>query len=298
MQSEMARTIAQYVARTGGPDAVSHTPVPDVVIMCSTCARMPFRKIYKPSLCVVAQGAKRIAVNDAIIDYGAGSALAVSIEMPGHGSVTHATSAEPFLGMTIGFDIAVLREVLEQMPAPPKPSGDRLGVFVERLSEPVQDCLVRLVRMLDTPEAVPVLYPALMRELYYRLLAGPNGPEICKIARSDSHTHRIADAIYLMRSDVARPLRIEEMAEAARMGVSSFHQHFKTLTAMSPLQYHKQLRLLEARRLMVAEAANVTHAAFRVGYESPSQFSREYARMFGTAPKRDAMALKALAVPL
>ncbi len=298
MPTDLKRAVADYVARHGGDDAVLATPVEGVVLMCSTCARLPFRKVYKPSLCVVAQGAKRIELNDRVLDYEAGAALAVGIELPGHGSVTRATRAEPFLGMTIAFDIALLREVLEQMPVPPRPSGERLGAFVEHLSAPVQDCLVRLVALFETPEAVPVLYPALMRELYYRLLTGPNGREFCKIARSDSHIQRIADAIWLMRKDVSRPLRIEEMAEAARMGLSSFYRHFKTLTALTPLQYHKQLRLLEARRLMVAEAANVTHAAFRVGYESPSQFSREYARMFGTAPKRDAQSLKALAVPL
>lgn len=290
--------ISSYVAAHGGPDAVSATPVREITIMCSIEARLPFRKIYKPSLCFVVQGAKRIELEDEAFDYGAGSALAVSVELPGFGSVTTASRAQPFLGMTIEFDIAIIREVLEQMPTPPKPSGERLGVFVERLSRPAQDCIERLVRLFDQPEAVPVLYPSIIRELYYWLLTGPNGREICKIARSDSHTQRIAEAIYRMRQDISRPMSIEEMAKAAHMGVSSFHRHFKTLTSMTPLQYHKQLRLLEARRIMVAEAVNVTSAAFHVGYESPSQFSRDYARLFGVAPKRDAMALKALAVPV
>ena len=292
---DMAGAIAHYVATFGQPDAATPTPVADVAVICSTSARLPFRKVYRPSLCVVAQGAKRIELNESVIDYAAGSALAVSVEVPGSGCVTVASPQEPFLGITIEFDAGLLRAVLEDMAAPPRPSGERLGVFVERLSDSMQDCITRLVRLFETPSAVPVLYPAVMRELYYWLLSGPNGAEYCKIARADSHTQRIADAIYLMRRHVARPLRIEDMASAAGMGVSSFHQHFKTLTAMTPLQYHKQLRLLEARRLMVAGAANVTHAAFQVGYESPSQFSRDYARMFGTAPKRDAMSLKGLA---
>lgn len=298
VQSELAKVIAAYVDAHAGPDAASGTPVPGVMLMCSTSARLPFRKIYRPSLCVVAQGAKRVELNEATLDYPAGSALVVSIELPGFGSVTEASAAAPFLGMTVEFDAGLLREVLAQMASSPKPLGERLGAFVEVLTAPVQDCLVRMVRLLQRPEAVPVLYPALTRELYYWLLSGPNGHEICKVALGDSHTQRIADAIYLMRREVARPLSIEAMAAAARMGVSSFHQHFKTLTTLTPLQYHKQLRLLEARRLMVAEAANVTHAAFQVGYQSPSQFSREYARMFGAAPRRDAQALKALAVPL
>ncbi|GLQ37281.1 AraC family transcriptional regulator [Rhizobium albus] len=296
--ADLTQTVARYVAAHEGPDAVSATPIQGVSIMCSTQERLPFRHIYKPSLCVVVQGAKKIELEDQTFDYAAGTALVVSVELPGYGSVVQASRAEPFLGMTIEFDIGLMRDVLEQMAKPPRPAGERLGVFVEQLSEPVKDCINRLVRLFDSPEAVPVLYPSIMRELYYWLLTGPNGREICKIAHGDSHTQRIADAIYLMRQHIARPLSIEDMASAARMGVSSFHQHFKMLTSMTPLQYHKQLRLLEARRLMVAEAANVTSAAFHVGYESPSQFSREYARLFGQAPKRDAIALKSLGATL
>lgn len=298
MKTDLVRVLAGYVAEHGGPDAVSTTPVEDVTILCSTQARMPFRMIYRPSLCIVVQGGKRIELEDRAFDYSAGTALVVSVELPGLGSVTKASKAKPFLGMTIEFDIALMLEVLEQMPNPPRPAGDRLGVFVEELSDTVQDCIDRLIKLFAKPEAVPVLYPSIMRELYYWLLVGPNGRDICKIARRDSHMQRIADAIYLMRRALSRSVSIEEMAGAARMGVSSFHQHFKTLTSMTPLQYHKQLRLLEARRVMVAEAANVTSAALHVGYESPSQFSRDYARQFGIAPKRDAMALKALATPV
>lgn len=298
MPSELRRALARYVADRGGPDALSPTPAAAVAAICSTCARAPFRRLYKPSLCVAAQGAKRIALEDKVFDYEAGTALIVGLELPGSGGVTRASKAEPFLGLTIEFDGALLREVLEQMASPPRPGAEGLGVFVERLSPEILDCLARLVRLCETPEAFSILYPALMRELYYRLLSGPNGGEVAKIARPDGRARRIAAAIHLMRGTLTRPLRVEEMAEAAGMGVSSFHQHFKTLTGRTPLQHHKQLRLLEARRLMVAEAANVTLAAFHVGYESPSQFSREYARMFGAAPKRDAAQMKALGAPV
>ena len=298
MPTELARAVARYIDSCCGPDAVSPTPVQDVNLMCSTSVRLPFNKVYKPSLCVVAQGAKRITLSDAVIDYRADTSLAVCVELPGQGTVTEASTAEPFLGMTITFDAAMLRDVMEQLPSPPRPSTNRPGTFVEQLSEPLLDCLLRLVRLFDTPDAVSVLYPSLSRELYYWLLTGPNGHEYSKTVSAHSHTQRIADAIFLMRKNVARPLRVDEMAETARMSVSSFHQHFRTLTSMSPLQYHKKIRLLEARRLMVAEATNVTNAALQVGYESPSQFSREYTRMFGAAPKRDALALKDLSVAL
>jgi AraC-like DNA-binding protein len=258
-------------------------------------ARAPFRKVYKPQLCVVAQGAKRIELADRTIDYAAGQALAVSVELPGFGCITQASQAEPFLGMTLGFDTGALREVLEKLDNPPRPTSDRLAAFVEDLSAPLLDCLARLVRPFATPGAAPVLHPAIIQELYYWLLTGPNGAEISKIVRAESHARRIADAIFVLRREYKRQIRVEELAEAARMSPSSFHQHFKILTTLTPVQYQTQLRLIEARRLTVTEAANVTAAALHVGYESPSQFSREYARHVGAAPKKDAMMLRAVA---
>ena len=168
-------------------------------------------------------------------------------------------------------------------------------MFVDALVSPVADCVARLIRLLDTPGAVPILYPSIMRELSFWLLTGPSGGRIARLALPSGHAQRIADAINVMREDIARPVRVEELAGAARMSPSSFHKHFKMLTSMTPLQYQKQLRLLEARRLMTADAANVANAAYRVGYESPSQFSREYARMFGAPPKRDVTALRTAA---
>ncbi|QDL93229.1 AraC family transcriptional regulator [Paroceanicella profunda] len=292
MTSDLAKAFSSYVAAHGGPDALSVTPVENLFLMCSTKTRLPFRKMYRPSLCIVAQGAKRIEVAETVLDYPAGTALAISVELPGYGGVTQASSEAPFLGMTIEFDMNMIRAVLDKLPAPPPATPDGSGLFVERLSDAQQDCIARLVRLLGMPEAVPVLYPAIMQELYYWLLVGPNGGEIAKMVRSESHTQRIADAIFHLRRVFRRSVRIEELADVACMSPSSFHQHFKTLTSMTPLQYQKQLRLIEARRLMVMEAANVTRAAFEVGYESPSQFSREYSRLFGSPPKQDAMTLR------
>lgn len=257
----------------------------------------PQLMLYKPALCVVAQGAKQVSLGDEVFDYAEGSALVVSVELPAFGGVTIASPAKPYMGITIELDTALMREVLEQMDLAPKPTGEKLGVFVERLSDPLQDCIVRLVQLLKTPDAISVLYPSIMKEICFWLLAGPNGGEVSKIVRVESHTRRIADAIYLVRKDFTRDIPVEEMADAARMGVSSFHQHFKTLTAMSPLQFQKHLRLLEARRLMVTQAMTVSNAALHVGYESVSQFSREYARMFGASPKRDVEMLKARVAP-
>jgi len=299
--SALKAALQAYVDARGGGDGVFLTPMDRVVVMRNSRSPLPEHAqhvLYTPALCVVVQGAKQIAVGDDVFNYSEGSALVVSVELPALGRVTRASTDEPYLGMTIEFDVGVLHEVMEQLEAPPASSRDGLAVFIENLSDPAQECIVRLARLLTTPEAIPALYPAITRELYYWLLTGPNGGEICKIARRESHTRRIADAIYLLRKNFKRQLRVEEMAEAARMSPSSFHQHFKTLTAMTPLQFQKELRLLEARRLMITQSASVTSAAYQVGYESISQFSREYARMFGAPPKRDVAALKGRVIPM
>jgi transcriptional regulator GlxA family with amidase domain len=168
------------------------------------------------------------------------------------------------------------------------------SVFVEDLREPLADCLVRLIRLLSMPNAIPILYPSIMREICFWLLTGPHADEVRRFALPNGQTQRITRAIQILREQYSRPLRIEELAVAAGMSASSFHQHFRALTAMTPLQYQKQLRLLEARRLLIDGGINTAHAAYRVGYESASQFSREYARMFGQPPKRDVTEVKAL----
>jgi AraC-like DNA-binding protein len=239
------------------------------------------------------QGAKQVTFGDDVFDYSEMQALVVSVELPAFSRVTRASRKEPFLGIALEFDIGVMRNVMEELEALPKPNPDvGLGVFVDDLNGPLADCLLRLVQMLSTPKAIPILYPLVMREICFWLLTGPNGGEVCKLALPSSHTRRVAKAIYLLRENFVRPVRIEQLAAAARMSPSSFHQHFKMLTSMTPLQYQKHLRLLEARRLMVTDGTNVTSAAYQVGYESASQFSREYVRLFGVPPKRDATELK------
>jgi AraC-like DNA-binding protein len=306
MASALCASLESFTREKGGTDGFYFTPMKNVIVMRNSLARrmddadgrLSQRGLYRPSLCVVAQGAKQVTVGDAVFDYAEGTALVVSVELPAFSRVTKAEAKAPYMGMTIELDVGLLREVLEQLETPPRPTPDSLGLFIEEMSDALQDCIVRLARLLETPEAIPVLYPTIMKEIYFWLLTGPNGGEICKIARTESHTRRIADAIFMLRKNFTRQIRIEEMAEAARMSPSSFHHHFKILTSMTPLQFQKQLRLLEARRLMVTDAANVTSAALRVGYESASQFSREYTRMFGVPPKRDSEALKAMVVPL
>ena len=298
MLTDLKQTIIDAMDARGSGDGVFVTPVDGLSLSRVSQPVMPHHRIYKPTICVVVQGGKQIMTGDQVIDYRAAQMLVVTVERPASGAIVDASPDRPYIGLNIDFDTAVMREVMETMESPPKPRGDSVsGVFVQEFDAAIADCIRRLVGLISQPKAIPVLYPAIMRELCYWLLSGPNGSEICKLALPASHTRRMTDAIHLLRDSYAEPIRIEQLAAIARMSPSSFHQHFKVLTSMTPLQYQKNLRLLEARRLMVADGANVQSAAYRVGYESASQFSREYVRMFGAPPKRDVIDIKTLPVP-
>ncbi|ATI83304.1 AraC family transcriptional regulator [Sphingobium yanoikuyae] len=282
--------VTSYIEAQGGGQGVFPTQIGSFNIVCSFKERMRMRQVYKPSLCVVLQGAKEIVLGEDTLRYGAGQCLAVGMTLPATGHIIEASPDAPYTGLTLELDVAMIRDVLEQLEAPPAPAV-RSGpcLFVRQIDEPLAECILRLLRMCETPKAIPILFPSVMREICYWLLSGPNGGELRKLVEPESNAARIAKALHLLHENVARTLRLEQLAEAARMSLSSFHQHFKALTSMTPLQFQKQLRLLEARRLMVMEDTNVTEAAYQVGYESASQFSREYSRMFGVAPKRDVM---------
>lgn len=269
------------------------TVIEGLTILRSNHEKRPSHLIFKPALCIVVQGAKWAIIGDRRFDYAAGQALVVSVEMPALGTVAEASPTKPYLGIIIEFDLAVMRQVMGLLNTPPEVSH-KVGqsVFVTDFDGPLEDCALRMVRLLDTPEAIPVLHPVIMREICYWLLTGPHGSDIVKMTLTNSHAQQVISAIHLLRDRFAEPVRIKELASVAQMSPSAFHRQFKAITSMTPLQYQKQLRLLEARRLMVSHAINVETAAFQVGYESPSQFSREYSRMFSMSPRRDVVSLK------
>jgi AraC-like DNA-binding protein len=293
MSSPLARALSQFIDNRGGGEGVLPTSVPGLALFRATDTVSPSHSLYKPCLCVVAQGAKQVTFGKEVLDYDEQQCLIVSIEVPVVGRVTRASPEVPYLAMALELDAQILRQVMAELDNPPRPREDgSAGMFVETMAEPLSDCFLRLVRMLETPGATAALYPALMREISFWLLTGPHGAEVCKLTLPGSHTLRIAGAINHLRDNFTRPVRVEELAQSAGMSASSFHQHFKAMTSMTPLQYQKQLRLLEARRLMLTDGANVSSAAYQVGYESASQFSREYARKFGAAPKRETAGIK------
>ncbi|MBY3153867.1 AraC family transcriptional regulator [Rhizobium laguerreae] len=295
MSADLKQALNGYMDAHGGGDGLFTTAIDGFFLMRSSTLSMPKPAIYRPALCIIVDGAKQLMFGDRFFDYEAMQALIISVEMPAFGRVTKASAERPMIAINLELDVTILREVLKEMDASPRPAGDGgPGVFVQEFGAELQDCILRLIRTLATPKAIPILHPAIMREISFWLLSGKNGDEVCKLALPDSHTRRVAEAIYLLRGNFADAVRVEKLAAAAKMSPSSFHQHFKMLTSMTPLQYQKQLRLLEARRLMVTDGFNAANAAYQVGYESASQFSREYARMFGTPPKRDISEIKAM----
>ena len=249
--------------------------------------------VYEPALAIIVQGNKKILLGEETYHYGVAQYLVVSVELPVRGFIVEATPDKPYLGFLLKLSPLQLCDIVTQFqPAIDKKDSPCRGLFVSNVDLPLIDCALRLTQLLDTPQDIPFLAPMIVREMYYRLLTGEHGGAIRQIATSGSNMQRIASSIELIKTDFSQPLPVEALAEQANMSTSSFHRHFKAVTSMSPLQYQKQLRLLEARRLMLAEDTDATHAAYQVGYESPSQFSREYARMFGAPPIQDIQQLR------
>jgi AraC-like DNA-binding protein len=288
----LVEAVMRYTEAQSG-ESPFRTAIEGLTILRADHERRPKHLIFKPALCITVQGAKWAIFGDHRLEYRAGQALVVSVEMPALGTVSEASPSEPYLGVILEFDLAVMREVMDALDAPPVAShAVGRGVFVTDFDGPLTECTLRMVRLLETPKAIAVLYPAIMREICYWLLTGPHGGDVVKMTLTNSHAQRVIRAIHMLRDRFAETVRIEELAAVAQMSASAFHRQFKGITSMTPLQYQKQLRLLEARRLMMSDEMNVETAAFQVGYESPSQFSREYSRMFAMSPRRDVDSVK------
>ena len=292
MANTLVEAVKRYTDMQTEPSPF-RTAVPGLTITRSDHLKHPTHIIFKPALCVVVQGSKWTTFGDQRFEYRAGQALVVSVEMPGLSRVTQASPTEPNLSIVLEFDLAVMGQVLERLEAPLQSVDDvRCGVFVTHFDGALSDCVLRMVRLLDTPDAIPMIAPLIMREICYWLLTGPHGNEIANITLATGHAHRVVRAIHALRDQFTQAVRVEDLAAIAQLSLSAFHRQFKALTSMTPLQYQKQLRLLEARQLLMTGAANAETAAFHVGYESASQFSREYSRMFGAPPRRSMATLK------
>lgn len=273
---------------TGTLEGSMATAVPGLYLHRVTCPGGPHHALQLPIFGVIAQGSKRLLVGDQVYEYDPLHYLVSSVDLPVAGKVAVGSSSEPYLGLRLDLDVEAIGALIQDVePLPAAQAEAPRGLYVNPLSDTLLDGVLRLLRLLDTPVDIPVLAPMVKREIFYRLLMNGQGAVLRQLVQKDSHTQRIARAIRLLREHYVRPLRVDDLARQAHMSASSFHHHFKAVTAMSPLQFQKQLRLQEARRLMFTSDTDVAVVAHQVGYESPSQFSREYSRLFGCAPLRD-----------
>jgi AraC-like DNA-binding protein len=289
----LKRAVRAYAARHANQDGLALTPIPGLRMMCVDEPRAATHSIYRPLVCLVLQGKKHLSVGLREAVFSAGQTVIVGVDMPVVGRIVEASRDEPYLAVAIELEISLLRELAATMPSvrPQRPSEMRT-LFVEDSEAAALDCALRLMRLLDRPEAVPVLRPGIVRELHYWVLAGPQGGDLRSLVAPDSYASRLVVAIDMLRADFRRRVPIERLATAAGMSLTAFHKHFKLMTSLTPLHYQKRLRLIEARRLMLDESYSATSAAFEVGYESVSQFTREYHRLYEAPPKRDALRIR------
>lgn len=276
------------IGRNASDEGVNETAIPGVYCYRATSTAQLTPSVYDPSLCVVAQGSKQAMLDKDIYHYSAGEYLIVSVDLPMIGQVLEASVDKPYLCIKVRLDLQQLSELmLHTRRSEPAPDAITRGLFTGKLDATESECLLRLARLLDTPDDIPVLAPLIIREIHYRLLRSDYSRIIAQTALKGSQMQRIASVIQTIKAQLNQPISVQALAERAGMSLSTFHLHFKAVTAMSPLQFQKHLRLLEARQLLMSGSGDAAHTAYQVGYESPSQFSREYARMFGNPPRRD-----------
>jgi AraC-like DNA-binding protein len=274
----LLEAVRRHTESHGNADGVAETAIPGVTTVRATMPSELLHAIPRPLLCMVLQGSKHVTVGQQGTLYQGGDMLLITADMPTVSQVTRASLAAPYLALVLELDAALVAALVDDGAAPAAGSTD----------DELADAALRMMRLLDRPAAVPVLHAPLVRELHYWLLTGQHGAAVTRLGLPSGYARQVGRAIALLRSDFARPLPVGELAAAAAMSASSFHLYFRQLTSLSPLQFQKRLRLIEARRLMRFYAATASSAAFAVGYVSVPQFTRDYARLFGAPPARDA----------
>lgn len=292
--TERQRELAARVARSAAVDGTHQSAlIPSLALTRGSVPTVCMPTVFQPCLGIVVQGRKRAVLNGEVFHYDALNYLVVSVTLPAMGQVLEASAERPYLSLRLQLDLdEISRLLLDLGERRPPPADSNRGLFVARMDEALLDAVLRMVKLLDAPDDVPVLAPVVQREIYYRILRGELGHRLLDLAQGDAVNHRVVRAIAWLKQRYTAPLRIEELAEVAHMSPSALHHRFKAVTAMSPLQYQKQLRLHEARRLMFADGVECATAGHRVGYESASQFSREYRRLFGAPPRAEIARLR------
>ena len=288
--------LAALVQRLTPAEGVHDTAIGGLQLIRSDQPTLPMPVLYSPCLCIIAQGRKEVRLGDEGYLYDPLNYLVASVTLPVSGQVIEASPQTPYLSIRLDIEPGLISGLIADAGPIGVPSpGPSRGLYLDRIDMAMLDAVIRLTRLLDTPRDIAMLAPLALREIFYRLLHSPQGQRLHEIAIADSQSHRIARAIEWLNSHFDQPLRIEDLAREVNLSPSTLHHRFKAVTALSPLQYQKQLRLQEARRLMLCEGLEAASASYRVGYESPSQFSREYSRLFGAPPLRDLARLRSSA---
>ena len=288
----LATSIARWTTECGRLE----TEISSLALARRDAPTEPISHMYEPSICLVAQGAKRVLLGGDTYVYDVRHFLITSVDLPTVVQVIKASREKPCLSLLLKLDRREISQLMvdSHLP-PPRAQQSSRGMAIGEVTLPLLTAFQRLIDLLAAPKDIPILAPIIQREILYRLLVGDQGTRLRQIASAGSQSQQVARAIDWLKGNFTRPLRIDDLASQVNMSPSTFHHHFRTLTAMSPLQYQKWLRLNEARRLMLTENTDAATAAFNVGYESPSQFSREYSRLFGAPPLRDITNLRQIA---
>ncbi|WP_412499429.1 AraC family transcriptional regulator N-terminal domain-containing protein [Vibrio furnissii] len=284
-----ARQIDKWTHNTNQFD----TEIPGVRLSHWNAPTPPTSYTHKSSICLIAQGKKRVLLGEENFVYDANHFLISSVDLPIIANIIEATEETPYLGLVMEIDLHEISQlIVESELAFPHSKAAQKGIAVGELSEPLLDAFVRLMALQDDPASIKILAPVIKREIFYRLLTSKQGARLNQIVTAGSHSHQISKAIDWLKHNFVKPLSVSELASYTGMSKSAFYTHFRTMTSMTPLQFQKKLRLSEARRLMLTENLDAMATTFRVGYESPSQFSREYSRLFGAPPSKDIKALR------
>lgn len=281
------RQLADLIKKHAPTPGTFQTLIPALNLMHAITPSQPVESLYKPSICVVAQGKKTSLLSNEAYCYDVANYLVTSMDLPIRSTVTTATPSRPYLGLKLNFEIDIIIEAFKHIHTSNKPSPDKRGIALSPTSPKLLDPLLRLISLLDTPQDISFMAPLIIREILYRVIQDNQNVLIHQLAIIGSHTQKISQAIKWLTQHYNQAISMEELAQSVNMSNSLFYKQFKLLTTMSPLQFQKTIRLQEARRLMLVEKLQAADAAFRVGYESPSQFSREYARQYGKPPAYD-----------
>lgn len=285
--------LAALVGRLVAADGVHETAIPRLALIRSCQPTEPLHVLHEPALCIIVQGRKQVMLGNQVYRYDRSQYLVVSVDLPVIGQVVEATAERPYLCVRLNLDPVLLGSIMLETDVDEQASnGAGPGLALNPVAPELLDAALRMVRLLETPRDIAMLAPLAEREILYRLMTGEQAARLRQIATGESRLQQVNRAIGWIKRNYDKAFSVETLAQEASMSPSALHQHFKAVTAMSPLQYQKQLRLQEARRLILGTALDAASAGFRVGYDSPSQFSREYRRLFGAPPLRDAARLR------